>query len=295
MRLLPSSWRDKVLSRRYAAVLASILFLASIPLLLAHSHRVAIQALPDTAPTRLPDGVVYQSTNYSCGPACLAGLFRYYGFFKSEREMAQLAGTSVALGTQLAGLVHAGEIQGFEPLVLNPSYEQLDLICHPAIIFQSRVYHLVTFWGLDQDGNLIIRDPVLGPTRWEPLEFRRNTPWHPTLLVYYPGRVPRCNPDSSPREILAHQRMLQAIGHSPGRLNGEWSNRMTEAVRGFQSEMNLPRTGEIDASTGYYLENAWKLVTRGSSGPFMSIDRSDEPIRRQAPILRLLTDGERVD
>ena len=231
---------QQLILKRLTALMATAFFITSIPLLLHFNHKLAIDGLPDTAPRNVPDGVVYQSTSYSCGPASLAGVLRYYGIIKSERELAELAGTGVASGTQLTGLVDAAQTFGFEALVLDPTYEQLDLIRHPSIIFQSKFYHLVTFWGLDQEGKLIIRDPALGPIRWEASQYRENAPTHPILLLLYPGRAPRCSETSAPIMIARFQNMLRDLGLYRGGRDAKWNDDLIDSVRSFQRSMSLP-------------------------------------------------------
>jgi hypothetical protein len=242
---------------------------------LLYSHHAAVVKLPDQPSPMAPDGVVYQTTNYSCGPASLATLFDHYNIIKSEREWAELAGTGIAHGTSLAGLKDAGTFIGFEPVALNPTFEQLDLILHPAILFETREYHLVTFWGMDDKGDAILRDPVLGKTTMDAHEYDLDTMFKPEMLVYYPGRVPTCNRKSEAWDISRFQSMLASIGYYSGSLDGQWNWRMEKGIENFQAEMSLPKTGWIDQATNIYLEGACKLVTQGPPIPFMSIDREE--------------------
>jgi hypothetical protein len=255
------------------------------------NHEIAVERLPALAPIIVPDGVVYQTTDYSCGPACLATIFRNYNIIASEREWADIAGTMVATGTQLPGLRRAGDSVGFESVELNPTWDQLSLIIHPAIIFESREYHLVTYWGKDENGNAIIRDPVLGKTSWGPAEYAMNTPGRPIMLVYYPGPIPTCEPSSPPVEVARFQNMLKATGHYRGAVSGRWTNSFSGAIKAFQDDMNIEQTGIIDAPTSIYLEGAWRISTRGPVGPLMGIDRADGAAIHAIPILTEVPDG----
>jgi hypothetical protein len=261
--------------------------------LLIHNHQIAVRKLPDLPPSVAPDGVVYQSASYSCGPACLATLLRQYGIMKSEQEWAELAGTGVALGTHLTGLRRVGEALGFEPVILNPTFEQLNLIRHPGIIFESPFYHLVTFWGMDRDSIAIVRDPVLGRVTWGAEELQLYAPDHPILLVYYPGRVPRCDALSPAGEIARVQRMLARAGYYRGAVDGQWDNHLAKAVRDFQATMNLPHTGVVDPPTSIYLEGVWHLIVNGPCGPFMAVDRMDRSDQFAAPMLQQSGGGRR--
>lgn len=273
-------------SPKRVALLAAVTCLWLLHILLIYNHQIAVQRLPDDPPLVAPDGVVYQTRSYSCGPACLATLFRHYSMMRSEQEWAELAGTGVALGTHLAGLRRAGEQLGFEPVILNPTYEQLNLIRHPAVLFETRLYHLVTFWGMDREGKAIVRDPALGRDTWGPEEFHFYTPFHPIMLLYYPGRVPRCDSQSSPNEIARVQRMLARVGYYRRAVDGKWRDSLGNAIRDFQATMNVPQTGVVDAPTSVYLEGVWHLVVDGPPGPFMMLDRPDAPDQTITPMLR---------
>jgi predicted double-glycine peptidase len=260
-------------SKRRIILFVTTLAVWIVHILFMYNHSLAVDALPDKFPDSTPDGVVYQTTNYSCGPASLATLFSFYHIEKSERDWAQLAGTGVANGTRLPGLVNAAKEFGFETLELNPSYDQLELIQYPSVIFQSRLYHIVTFWGLESNGDLIIRDPVLGHVTWTPWEYEYNTPIQPVLLLFYRGTIPACNSESYPYEIQRYQNMLKDVGYYNGRLNGEWSNTFISSIKNFQRKMNIPISGEIDKPTFIYLEGMWLNNRSGPPGPFMRMDK----------------------
>lgn len=52
------------------------------------------------------------STSYTCGPAALVTILRYYGVYTTESEIAKLAGTDSS-GTSFEGLQKAGLAKGF--------------------------------------------------------------------------------------------------------------------------------------------------------------------------------------
>lgn len=276
--------------KRVALLIAALLFWA-LNIFIFYSHLIAVTRLPDTAPVSVPDGIVFQSTDYSCGPASLSTLFRHYNILKSEREWAELAGTNLTVGTRLSGLIAAGESMGFEGVELNPTFEQLDLIYHPAILFQSREYHLVSFWGIGPDDKAIIRDPVLGKISWDSDRYKYNTPHDPILLVFYPGSVPVCDRDSASREIGRIQNMLSATGHYTGNVDGSWSGRLGSSISSFQSSVNLERTGIVDPQTSIYLEGAWRLITHGAIEPFRIADRTSDSDSRTVPIVTQFSSG----
>lgn len=292
MRLLGnSSPRPMQSPRRVILLVCAVTFwLANI--LLIFNHQLAVEKLPDTAPAFAPDGIVYQSTDYSCGPASLATIFRHFKVIKSEREWGELAGTNISVGTTLHGLRKAGEDMGLDAVEMSPTFDQLDLISWPAVVFQSRIYHLVTFWGLDETGKMIIRDPARGILRWDSNQYEFNTPEKPKMLVFYPGRVPVCDEETSPIEIGRFQNMLSSLGYYRGEIDGGWSRGLSDTIGKFQRDMDLERTGIADPATSIYLEGAWHLVSNGPIEPFMRIDRRKHTTVRSAPILSYLTHSD---
>ena len=270
---VPAGSRRALSSPGRIALLVTVSCVWAAHIFLLYSHQIALEKLPNRPADIAPDGVVYQTTNYSCGPASLATIFGHYHILKSEREWADLAGTGIAHGTSLSGLKQAAWSLGFEPVVLNPSFEQLDLVRLPGILFESREYHLVTFWGMDSEGRMIVRDPILGKTTKGGDEYQLDTLFDPTLLVFYPGRVPICDRESSYREIFGFQNMLKGIGYYTGDTDGVWSARLRGAISRFQHDTNLPQTGVVDAATSLYIDGAWRLVNQGPAAPFLAIDR----------------------
>jgi hypothetical protein len=275
MNLLRQSSGPPMSSPQRVALFIAALALWIFNIILIYNHQLAVERLPANPPSADSDGVVHQSTDYSCGPASLATLLNYYNIVHSEREYAELAGTSLTLGTRLSGLRRAGHSLGFQTVELSPTFDQLDYIAWPSIIFHSRLYHIVTYWGIDPDGNAIIRDPALGLTAWTSEQYMLNTPYEPRMLVYYPGVISLCDRDSSPIATARFQNMLRSLGYYSGPIDGAWSERLSRAIRSFQAGMGLDITGIIDAATSIFIEGKWKYETLGPSGPFMAIDRAD--------------------
>jgi len=273
MNLLRNSSGPPLSSPQRVAIFIAAVALWIFNIVLIFNHELAVERLPGNPPTADPDGVVYQSTDYSCGPASLANLLSHYNIVRSERDCAALAGTNLAVGTRLSGLKRAGHALGFETVELNPSFGQLDYIAWPSIVFHSRLYHIVTFWGMNENGRAIVRDPAHGLTSWGPDEYEINTPYAPKVLVFYPGVISLCGPESSRITTGRFQNMLKTLGYYRGPLDGSWSSRLSGAIRSFQTEMGLSRSGIIDAPTSIYLEGRWRYETHGPPGPFMSIDR----------------------
>jgi predicted double-glycine peptidase len=115
-----------------------------------------------------------------CGPASLKIVFDYYGFNKSEKELALLAGTTCDLGTDEKGLVKAAKSLGFKCIVKNKStFSDIEKWLKkgvPVIVDwftrgradypSSEVAdgHLSVVTGLD-DKHIYIQDPEIGEIR----------------------------------------------------------------------------------------------------------------------------------
>ena len=275
MNLLRQSSGPPLSSPQRVALFIATLTFWIFNIVLIYNHQLAVERLPANPPSADSDGVIYQSTDYSCGPASLATLLRHYNIVHSERDYAELAGTSLTLGTRLSGLKRAGHSLGFQTVELNPAFNQLQYIGWPSIVFHSRLYHIVTYWGMDDNGGAIIRDPALGLTTWNSEQYALNTPYEPRMLIFYPGVLSTCDPDSPPNATARFQNMLRSLGYYSGPIDGAWSERLSGSIRSFQASMGLDVTGIIDAATSVLIEGRWKYDALGPPGPFMAIDRTD--------------------
>jgi predicted double-glycine peptidase len=106
-------------------------------------------------PLELAIPSVVQTTGYSCGPAALCAVLRYYGHKRlTERTLMRRAGTT-SEGTEIAGLVRAAKSCGVEPWVWEKiRYDWLRDVLdlgHPTIA-------IVQAWS---------REPVDYSTTWD--------------------------------------------------------------------------------------------------------------------------------
>ncbi len=63
-----------------------------------------------------------------CGPASLKMVFDYYGFEKSEQEIAKLCGTTDELGTDDQGIKKAAEELGFKvEIKIDSTFEDIQM------------------------------------------------------------------------------------------------------------------------------------------------------------------------
>jgi len=122
-----------------------------------------LEPIHPTVGNRERDGVIMQSTPYTCAPASAANLLRALGVHRSEREVAELFGTT-ALGTSSAQI-----IRGMAELDIHCRRADLGrrpLPVAPAILLfeGARVGHAVALLEGDHEGGLVIADPLVGRT-----------------------------------------------------------------------------------------------------------------------------------
>ncbi|MEQ8815602.1 MAG: peptidoglycan-binding domain-containing protein [Thalassobaculum sp.] len=69
------------------------------------------------------------------------------------------------------------------------------------------------------------------------------------------------------QQVLQAQERLEALGLSPGPIDGVMGDRTREALRAFQRRRDLPVTGELDWQTGTALAATVRTAPAGSSAP----------------------------
>ncbi|MDO8587289.1 MAG: cysteine peptidase family C39 domain-containing protein [Armatimonadota bacterium] len=74
-----------------------------------------------------------QRADVMCGPKCLVAVCEYYGIDAQVKGIAKLAGADPRNGTNLLGLLHAGESRGLEGKAMKMSLDELISINLPAI------------------------------------------------------------------------------------------------------------------------------------------------------------------
>ncbi|WP_181016109.1 cysteine peptidase family C39 domain-containing protein [Pseudanabaena sp. BC1403] len=132
------------------------------------------QSLPITDLVESPrvlDGVVFQTTPYSCAAATIATLVRKVNpnLNITERDVVKIAGTSRLGTTTLA------EIQAMEELGLKPQYErnltikdlanrrQMAVLHVMEPVAGQRIQHAIALFEIDfSKGNLTVANPLYG-------------------------------------------------------------------------------------------------------------------------------------
>ena len=100
------------------------------------------------------DGVILQTTGSSCGAASCANIARHYGIESSEREMAELLGTTEH-GTTDAQMIYGMRSLGFECEKLRVPDNDFTQLRGPAILVVAfgtdPMGHAVAYMGHDGD------------------------------------------------------------------------------------------------------------------------------------------------
>ncbi len=125
------------------------------------------------------DGVCRQSTEYTCGPAAAVTVLRKIGFKAEEGELAILAHTTPAIGTQ-PDILAAALQKRYGAEGLTCKYRLFDSLselksCGPTLVvinFNLMLDHYVTVRAI-RDEKVIIADPLNGLTEMSPQEFAK--------------------------------------------------------------------------------------------------------------------------
>jgi hypothetical protein len=120
---------------------------------------------------KIIDGIVFQTTPYTCAPSSIATLTRFFGNNPNmlEEEVTKLAGTNLFGTTTLA------EIETLKKLDFNPKYEhnltieELIKINKPGLLHVKEQYegeytgHTIALLGIDKQRQLIlVANPLYG-------------------------------------------------------------------------------------------------------------------------------------
>jgi hypothetical protein len=109
------------------------------------------------------DNVCLQSTGATCGPSCLATIFRHYNLNKSESEIAK-ASYSCSTGTEIWYLLRYAKSQGLK--YQCSIHENIKSIKPPAIVGVNlgSIGHFITYLE-KKDSIYIIGDPLDGQSK----------------------------------------------------------------------------------------------------------------------------------
>ncbi len=136
-----------------------------------------------------PMRFIQQLDPADCGAACLAMMVDHFGGSRSIASIRQLAGTDTN-GTNLAGMIRAGESMGFETRALKGPPEALPSILKRPLIAHLRlrqgeetIPHFVVIKSL-KGNRVTIYDPAFGIVKQSIQEFERL--WTGYVIVLAP-------------------------------------------------------------------------------------------------------------
>jgi len=114
-------------------------------------------------------GMVTQTSDVSCAAAAGATLARLLGLMKTEREMAELYGTSALLGTTAAQVVYGNATIGIASRKVEIPDRDPERVAAPAMLFIDHPAtgpesHAVAYLGM-KEGTAEIWDPIRGLKR----------------------------------------------------------------------------------------------------------------------------------
>lgn len=149
---------------RWKIVIAGILLIFVIQVIQWNCTRPIAPRLKDIVAS---SGTVMQTSNASCAPASGASIARTFGMQKTEKQMADLFGTTVG-GTSGAQVIYGMRKIGFASKKVEVPDSDPERLKSPAMIFIDNQFtgpesHAVAYMGLNKDKAEI----------WDPLEGRR--------------------------------------------------------------------------------------------------------------------------
>lgn len=160
--------------------------------------------------------VVIQQFDYSCGPAAVATILRYY--WEDNVTEKQILETLVKIltpaeikedmkkGTSITDLRRASVAMGYLSSIGTMTFEQLTQSKIPVVVpvKVNKFDHFVVFRGM-VDGRVYLADPVHGNVRPTVAEFCQQWNKNAVLAVIKKGQKPR---DYSPLSIRLDEVML---------------------------------------------------------------------------------------
>ena len=116
---------------------------------------------------------IQQNGMMECGPACLAMIFKYYGYHNIQSLISQLAEVTIS-GTNLYMLGEVAGQFGFKAEAYEMEYKYLMEIPLPCIAHYSGIHYIVIYKATEN--SVWIADPAYGKdklSKEEEAEVRR--------------------------------------------------------------------------------------------------------------------------
>ena len=172
-------------AERWKVVAAGVLVVLALQgMQWQYSHPVA----PYLTSVLTPDGMVLQSSGSSCAAASGANIVQVFGLAKSERDMAELFGTTTYTGTSVAQVIYGMRHLGITAQKVEIMPGDLARLATPAMLFVDHPLagpeaHAVAYMGWEQ-GQAAIWDPLSGKTWLSQQALARI--WHGRGLTFAP-------------------------------------------------------------------------------------------------------------
>ena len=161
---------------RWKVVIAGALFIAVVQIMQWNYTRPIAPQLKDIEGS---SGLVFQSNNASCAAASAANIARIFGIQKTEKNMAELLGTTAA-GTSAAQIIYGMRKIGFSCRKIEIADSNPRKIKLPAMMFVNNQFtgpesHAVTYVRFT-NGKAEIWDPLEGKLLYSKSELAKV--WH---------------------------------------------------------------------------------------------------------------------
>lgn len=129
-----------------------------------------------------PFPFIQQTGMMECGPACLAMIFKYYGYYNIQPFISKLAEVSTA-GVNMYNLGEVAEQFGFKAEAYEMGYEHLSEIPLPCIAHYGGI-HFIVIYKVTKD-HVWIADPAYGKDKLTKEEFCKQ--WNGIVLTVEPS------------------------------------------------------------------------------------------------------------
>lgn len=131
--------------------------------------------------TAKPFPFILQTGMMECGPACLAMIFKYYGYFNIQPLLSKLTEVSTS-GVNLFSMAEVAQQFGFVADAYEMEYEYLSKIKLPCIAHYKGIHFIVIYRVTDT--HVYIADPAYGKDKLTKEDFLKK--WNGIVLTVEP-------------------------------------------------------------------------------------------------------------
>lgn len=155
---------------------------------------------------------IQQTGMMECGPACLAMIFKYYGYYNIQPFISKLAEVSTS-GVNLYNLADVAQQFGFNAEAYEMGFEHLHQIKLPCIAHYGGIHFIVIYKVSEKE--VWIADPAYGKDKLSKEEFLKQ--WNGIVLTIEPTPEVFKNKDleESVQDFLKNKKSLYTIFYKP--------------------------------------------------------------------------------